>query len=370
MGTHPSGPSVLACAEGDARQNLPAAQTLRELIADHPVEMLGRELADKHGELPFLFKVLSIAEPLSIQAHPDLTLAAELHRVHPAHYPDANHKPEMAVALTPVELLYGFRPIDELQRRLTRSATLRLLLGETLSQKLSRHTGSDEEFLAPLYRGLLEAPGALLAEATGLLLAELDSGEEGAAQFAAHERPWLRRLLAMYPAGDVGVFSFLILRYLVLAPGEAVFIGPNVPHAYLGGELLECMASSDNVVRCGLTPKFRDTPTLSRMLVFRPDEPVRLPPLRLMEGVQAFSPPATEFAFLTIRPAERVSVQLGGPSLLLALEGEGTLRWQGQSQTVAEGSLWFLPNSAKSVSSSADCGYFAAAGTPNFWQVY
>lgn len=55
--------------------------------------------------------MLSVAKPLSIQAHPDKVLAEELHKLHPDIYKDGNHKPEMAVALTEFEALYGFLEI-------------------------------------------------------------------------------------------------------------------------------------------------------------------------------------------------------------------------------------------------------------------
>lgn len=56
---------------------------------------------------------------------------------------------------------------------------------------------------------------------------------------------------------DVGIFCVYWLNYLVLSPGQALYLAPNEPHAYLKGDCIECMANSDNVVRAGLTPKFR-----------------------------------------------------------------------------------------------------------------
>jgi mannose-6-phosphate isomerase len=61
----------------------------------------------------------------------------------------------------------------------------------------------------------------------------------------------------------------LLLNYVRLGPGVAFVMYANEPHAYLHGDILECMACSDNVVRVGLTPKFRDVPTLVNMLTYR-----------------------------------------------------------------------------------------------------
>jgi len=36
-------------------------------------------------------------------------------------------------------------------------------------------------------------------------------------------------------------------------------------HAYLKGNCIEAMANSDNVVRCGFTPKFKDIQTMNEV---------------------------------------------------------------------------------------------------------
>lgn len=109
MGTHPSVPSLAVTS---------AAATpvsLREVLKSYP-ELLGSRIVDKFGagELPFLFKVLSINKALSIQAHPDKALGKQLHAADPKHYPDDNHKPEMAIAITDFEGFCGFRPLSKL----------------------------------------------------------------------------------------------------------------------------------------------------------------------------------------------------------------------------------------------------------------
>lgn len=76
------------------------------------------------------------------------------------------------------------------------------------------------------------------------------------------------RLESQYP-NDVGVIAAFFLNYVKLKCGEALYVGPNEPHAYLSGECVECMATSDNVIRAGLTPKHRDVRTLLSMLKYR-----------------------------------------------------------------------------------------------------
>ena len=104
MGTHPNGPSIV---KGQG--------SLAEYISKNP-NMLGQDSRKKFGDnLPFLFKVLSVNKALSIQAHPDKKHAEELHKASPDIYKDANHKPEMAIALTDFEGLCGFRPLSQIQ---------------------------------------------------------------------------------------------------------------------------------------------------------------------------------------------------------------------------------------------------------------
>src|SRR5690606_15252997 len=70
-----------------------------------------------------------------------------------------------------------------------------------------------------------------------------------------------------YP-GDPGVIAAMLLNHVRLQPGEALFLGAGVPHAYLDGLAVEIMANSDNVLRCGLTPKHVDVPELLRIVRF------------------------------------------------------------------------------------------------------
>ncbi|NXT45262.1 MPI isomerase, partial [Pelecanoides urinatrix] len=136
MGAHPRGDAVI-------RDNRIPQKTLGQWIADNPA-CLGAKVKDAfQGHLPFLFKVLSVNTALSIQAHPNKELAAKLHAQFPEHYPDANHKPEMAIALTPFEGLCGFRPVEEIVSFLQTVPELRALIGEVAAEQLER-SGSDD----------------------------------------------------------------------------------------------------------------------------------------------------------------------------------------------------------------------------------
>ena len=115
MGTHPSMPSRIIPNDASASSKF---APLAEYLTQHP-ELIGDRVRakfsdDEPGALPFLFKVLSVGKALSIQAHPDKALGKKLHAQRPDVYKDPNHKPEMAIALTPFRGFCGFRPLAEI----------------------------------------------------------------------------------------------------------------------------------------------------------------------------------------------------------------------------------------------------------------
>ncbi|GKV16793.1 hypothetical protein SLEP1_g27383 [Rubroshorea leprosula] len=114
MGTHDSGPSFVM-GSGVLLAEEEKGVTLKEWIGKNP-NVLGNKVLGKWGcDLPFLFKVLSVAKALSIQAHPDKELAKELFKLQPHLYKDGNHKPEMALAITEFKALCGFISLEELK---------------------------------------------------------------------------------------------------------------------------------------------------------------------------------------------------------------------------------------------------------------
>ena len=81
MGTHPNGPSKVKGADADTS----GEKFLKAVIDENPAHWLGsaEESFYKKGDLPFLFKVLSVNQALSIQAHPNKTLAEQVHKADP-----------------------------------------------------------------------------------------------------------------------------------------------------------------------------------------------------------------------------------------------------------------------------------------------
>ncbi|GLE03253.1 hypothetical protein PINS_up012143 [Pythium insidiosum] len=308
MGTHPSGPSRVVSHDG-------TETLLRDWLQNHPG---AAGAASASGELPFLFKVLSVNKALSIQAHPDLALAKTLHAQFPDLYKDPNHKPEMAIALTRFEALCQFRPLDEIVAHVESVAELQTLAGREASQQLL--TQRDAAALRVFFRGFIHADQGRIATAIASLRDRLLALETRSPVEAL-----VLRLIAEYDV-DIGCFCPYLLNYVTLEPGECVFLSANEPHAYLSGDCIECMACSDNVVRAGLTPKFIDKDTLCEMLTYRTLAPAIGSGQRLDAVARLYSPPVPEFEIeaLQLQGGDRYELsKRKGPSVLLVVEGSG-----------------------------------------------
>ncbi|CDR99268.1 hypothetical protein, partial [Sporisorium scitamineum] len=263
MGTHPSLPSRAILDSGN--------EELSSYLAAHP-ELIGKKVADKFSDekpgcLPFLFKVLSVGKALSIQAHPDKALGKRLHEARPDVYKDPNHKPEMAIALTSFRGFCGFRPLQEIVgfiKTIPEFAQL-VNLSDAELQRASSATDQEEikSILKTIFSNLMNSPPSTYSPLADHLSRRL-STPDPLQTLPESERHLILNLSSQFPS-DIGIFCTFLLNITYLDPGQALFLQANEPHAYLQGEILECMASSDNVVRAGLTPKLRDTDTLVEM---------------------------------------------------------------------------------------------------------
>ncbi|XP_027353167.1 mannose-6-phosphate isomerase 1-like isoform X2 [Abrus precatorius] len=261
MGTHDSGPSFLVSN----------GVTLKAWISENP-DVLGDKVLQKWGsDLPFLFKVLSVAKALSIQAHPDKELARTLHKLQPVMYKDGNHKPEMALAMTDFEALCGFITVKELKAVLHDVPEIVELVGVENANLVLQTSDQDSEekvkaVLQAVFTHLMSASRERVTDAVNQLKSRLL--KESEVRQLTDKEQLVLRLEKQYPS-DIGVIAAFFLNHVKLNPGEALFLGANEPHAYLSGECVECMATSDNVVRAGLTPKHRDVQTLCSMLTYK-----------------------------------------------------------------------------------------------------
>lgn len=342
FGAHPGDPAWLETEHGDT-------SLLQALVAD-PEGQLGAASRARFGDvLPFLVKVLAADEPLSLQAHPSAEQAIEgylreerlgIPLTSPVrNYRDTSHKPELLVAVQPFEALAGFRQAPrtiELLRALAVSDLDPFI--ELLNDQ------SDADGLRALFTTWITAPQP---DIDVLVSAVLDGAiqylSSGATEFAAEAKTVLE-LGERYP-GDAGVLAALLLNRITLAPGEAIFLPAGNLHTYLRGFAVEVMASSDNVLRGGLTPKHVDVPELLRVLDFAPTAEAQLRSPVHQEGIGLiYETPADEFAVALLSiDGEHLGHEVDasssheGPQILLCTEGSTTVHGKSGSLTLERG---------------------------------
>jgi mannose-6-phosphate isomerase len=288
--------------------------TLLEVIDADPQHLLGAVTIDRFGaQLPFLLKILAAEHALSIQVHPTLDQARAGFADEDArgiardattrNYRDPNHKPELLCALTEFDALCGFRPIADTLRLL---AALDLSVLGPITAQLGGLDGLRAAFVA-----VLALPGPVVAE---VVAASAGLTGEWAGLGAA-----IARAAQDYP-GDVGLVLMLLLNFVRLQPGEAIFLGAGNVHAYLHGLGVEIMASSDNVLRCGLTPKHVDVEELLRITDFAPLADPRCP---VGPGRAGFDIPVPDFAMASLVLAQAGPCRLASdqPQILLCTAG-------------------------------------------------
>ncbi|MBB1031659.1 mannose-6-phosphate isomerase, class I [Dietzia sp. SLG310A2-38A2] len=358
FGAHDSGSSLCADGRGlDAR------------IAADPEGELGARVAAEHGGgLPFLVKLLSAEQALSLQAHPSPERAREGFAAEDArgiavhapdrNYRDTNHKPEILVALTEFHALVGFRPVP---RTVALFDALDVPALRPYRDMLDGQP--DAEGLRAVFTTFVTMPHMALEA----VVADLVTGAvgyltaEGVAGTWANEATTVVELAERYPT-DPGVLGALLLNRVVLRPGQAVYLGPGQLHAYLHGVGVEVMANSDNVLRGGLTPKHVDVPELMRVLAFDPlaDPTVRpVPADRGIPGEMDYPTPEPDFALSRIvLPAAStpVSYRTDGPEVLLCTAGRVRVSENGTRETLGPGHAVWVPASTPLVELEAADG--------------
>ena len=339
LGAHPDEPSRW--------REHPDRTGLDELIAADPVGLLGRETSERFGgRLPFMLKLLAADKALSIQVHPTIDQARKgfadeeakgVPRDAPErNYRDDNHKPELLCALTDFQAFSGFRPV----------ASTVELFGELID------AGAD--LLRP-HRALLTTSDGLRSVFSSLLtLTELNRGalvaqvQQAASRVSAAGGEWAQVAGAAMVAGsdfpgDIGAVLAMLLNHVRLRPGESIFLGAGNVHAYLRGFGVEILASSDNVLRCGLTPKHIDVAELMQVADFRPLLQPRSPVQVISDSVTSYPVPVADFLLMRVEPA-RASVDLaaGQPHLLIATAGEVQVVDGSGPRVVAQGDAVFI----------------------------
>jgi len=374
MGAHPRSSSLVK-TNG---QWLP----LVSLITEDPRYFLGEYAAEKFGaQLPFLFKILSAAQPLSIQAHPNLEQAREGYRrendegipldAEVRNYKDQNHKPELIHPLTEFWALRGFRPLTELAEEFGEAAFP--VLGDAAAFLNLGEPEGLRRFFSTLMTLSRHDTRELVRQAVAFAARKRPAGRAhescGPEAYAAPRYYWVVETSRTFP-DDIGIVAPLYLNCLHLQPGEGMYLGAGVLHAYLLGTGIEIMANSDNVLRGGCTVKHVDVPELLSVLHFAGETPVLMSPTAVLSEQACredrFHTPCEEFELsrltLNAEPGHNVC-RSDSPEILLCIDGEIRLTEGGSEVTIRRGESYFVPAGVPSYVMSGT-GLLFRAGVP------
>lgn len=309
--------------------------------------------------------------------------------------PDDNHKPEMTIAITPFEGVCGFRPLAEITHFLRAVEPLRTLVGDKAASQFEESIKGNEnsedpaiiqknkEALRSLFTTLMESSSEKVEAACkdlisaannspdsfGTLSGEVETNPTNPAELAA----LAKRLDGQFP-NDIGSFIFFFLNFVKLQPGEGMFLKADDIHAYISGDIIECMASSDNVVRAGFTPKFKDVDTLTQMLTYSyaPIEEQKIQatdyPYVILNATayssassaMLYDPPIDEFSViktdLNRTGAKATFDPIEGPSIFICTRGKGKITVGNKTEEVQEGYVFFVGATAQCVIENTGSG--------------
>ncbi len=358
LGIHPKGMTEVITA-GERRP-------LIEVIDEDKERMLGEGVA----KLPLLYKILAIAEPLSIQCHPSIAQAKEGFRREEEqsislnapnrNYKDQNHKPEILCAITQFTAMCGFRSIEvikDLMNTLIPSAYESLL-----KNVLEKDTTEEQLYRDLLYR-ILTISGEERKTLMSLISEDLEHNES-----LKIEVRLIKRFLSLYPE-DPAVLAPLYLNVIELAPGEALYQPAGEMHAYVEGIGVELMANSDNVLRGGLTPKHIDVEQLMDVVIFTHIDKQKSYPTEITPSFSIYETPSEEFLLSKVskglvslegRSSLEMLIQADGESRIEYIDSESGLP---QSVQVASGSCYLIPSEISSYK-IACTGSLFIAGVP------
>lgn len=367
FGAHPDAPSPLHQPPGSNQHT----QDLRDILARDPLGALGEDVASRFGtRLPYLLKLIAPARALSLQVHPSLQEAstqfareeaAGIARTDPKrNYRDDNHKPELVVALRTFEALCGFRaPRRALELLDGLDAAIARRLWQTLYQN-------------PSPSGMRTAFSMLLEAHSRPTESEVTEFAAACANRLSGTSPSPRAdstvisLVAEHP-GDPGVVASLLLNSVTLQPGEALFVPTGCVHAYLQGLGIEVMASSDNVLRAGLTSKHVDVTEAMRIIEFTPCPPTVIRPSITRSLTKYYRTPVADFDLRMIDLRnETADQQLSnrGPRMVLCLTGAVTIRSERSSLNLHCGDAAFIGANEGSLHGRGH-GSLVQAGVPD-----
>lgn len=332
MGTYPELPSYV----------LKTGENLQDVLNANKEKLIGKKVLDKFGsDLPFLPKILSIQKALPLQIHPNKELSEKLHKEDPEKYSDPNHKPEIAVALSDFEAFCGFKPKTDIQG---------LLELEPLQQFNPDKSRWSDNTLREVCRSMLTASEDTVAST----LKKLGDTSRGTLGEQAYILDLIPRLINQYGASDNGnLVALILMNFLTFKPGESIWIPADGIHAYLSGDIVECMARSNNVINTGFCPAAdRDNVDMFCGALTFQQHDAKKPLLPRVESeksssgkTQALKPPMSEFNMLVTELKTGESDQIKaveGPSVAFMTSGKGKMKAEGREHDISAGYIYYI----------------------------
>jgi mannose-6-phosphate isomerase len=321
LGVHPQANTQLLSANDQP-------VLLSAIIQQDPAGTIGEKVNQDFGTVPYLLKLLDVKDMLSIQVHPSKAAAAAAFEQENKdgvaltapnrNYKDKNHKPELMVAMSEFWLLHGFKPEKELTDILQQTPELNFLLPYF-----------EEGGYAGLYRHVMSMPQEAVNKALAPLAARIQPLYEQNQLQKQQEDFWAARAMQTFKSDkgiDRGIFSVYLFNVVHMQSGEAIFQDAGVPHAYLEGQNVEIMASSDNVLRGGLTTKHIDVPELLKHTLCQATYPHILKGEQVAEET-VFKTPAADFelGYFTLKPGQELDYTSVTTDILLLTSGKVTI---------------------------------------------
>ena len=349
MGAHPTSPS----------RTVESDRGLDDIISTEPQNTLGPQAGDFQNELPFIMKILAIREPLSIQVHPNAQQAeegftfAQSNLTGAQSYSSPRGKEEVVCALTKTDLKFGFREVNEIYAIID-------AVGHSdfsrLKESLSRETSAE---------GLKEAIQKILStdsDTIRSIAATVLSSDMSATVINEKETKYFTSLVETYP-DDPGLLLFLLMNFITLEPGDFLYVSPGVTHAYLRGNVVEITSNSDNVIRCGLTPKHINVDEFFSIASFVSEQPQIQTPV---ESVHTYESP-TPFTLTRLNLNEEFEATLQGPEILISTQNNFTITNKSENSFhVEQGHPVWVPFSDISYKITGNCLLFRCTTSPDF----
>ena len=349
MGAHPTSPS--RTAESD--------RGLDDIISTDPQNTLGPQASDFQNELPFIMKILAIREPLSIQVHPNTQQAeegftsAQSSLIGAQSYSSPRGKEEIVCALTETDLKFGFREVNEIHAIIDAAGHSEL---SWLKESLSEETPN--ESLKETIQRILSTDSDTIRSITSTVL----SSDMSATVINEKEMLHFTDLSETYP-DDSGLLLFLLMNFVTLEPGDFIYVSPGVTHAYLRGNVVEVTSNSDNVIRCGLTPKYVNAQEFLSIASFVSEQPQIQTPA---ESLHSYESP-TPFMLTRLNLDEEFEATLHGPEILISTQNNFKItNNSGNSFQVEQGHPVWMPYSDNSYKITGNCLVFRCATNPDF----